>query len=172
MTPERCVVDTNVAVTADGRNDTATAACMAASARVLNEVMTKGHLFIDADREIIDEYQRNLAVGGEPKAGATFLKWLLTNEWDVDRVTRVRITKDGSETGYAELPAADDGTRYDRSDCKFLAVAAAHPDHPPVLQALDTKWWGWRAPLAKCDVTLHFVCEDEIAVKHREKRER
>ena len=48
MTPVRCVVDTNVAITASGRNDAASAKCAAASARALQRVMSRGHVFIDA----------------------------------------------------------------------------------------------------------------------------
>lgn len=66
------------------------------------------------------------------------------------------------------MAAPPAGVRYDPSDRKFLAVAAAHPDRPPVLQALDSKWWGWRAALAPSDVTIHFVCLADIAAKHAE----
>jgi hypothetical protein len=58
---------------------------------------------------------------------------------------------------------------YDPSDQKFLAVAAAHPDRPPILQALDSKWWGWQSALGAIGVTIDFLCPGEIAAKHADK---
>lgn len=72
------------------------------------------------------------------------------------------------EENFEELPEPT-GARYDRSDRKFLAVAAAAAEHPPILQAFDSKWWGWQTALSEIGVTIHFLCEHEIATKHREK---
>lgn len=85
-------------------------------------------------------------------------------------MTRVSITPkvDGNED-FEELPPPPDGTVYDPSDKKFLAVAAAHPNHPPILQSFDSKWWGWRAALKAIDVTVHFLCQQAIKAKYREK---
>ena len=77
-------------------------------------------------------------------------------------------TGDGTPD-YEELPTPRDGTRYDPSDRKFLAVSAAHPDRPPVLQAFDSKWWGWRDALSEVGVSIVFLCPRAIAEKHREK---
>ena len=52
---------------------------------------------------------------------------------------------------------------------KFLAVAAAHEEHPPILQAFDSKWWGWRDALAQVGISVHFLCKHEIAEKHAAK---
>lgn len=57
----RCVVDTNVATTANQRNPAAPADCVAASAAALNEVMKRGHVFLDAGGRIMEEYRRNPA---------------------------------------------------------------------------------------------------------------
>jgi hypothetical protein len=167
MTPVRCIVDTNVAVTANGGNRAATPECVVASARALHAVMRRGHVFVDQGGEIVAEYRNNLAPFGQASPGNAFLKWLLTHEWGGARVTRVPLTPNGGDTGFDELPVPHDGTRYDPSDCKFLAVAAAHPDHPPILQALDSRWYGWVEALRACDVTIHFVCRDEIERLYR-----
>jgi hypothetical protein len=70
---------------------------------------------------------------------------------------------------FVELPEPTHGTTYDRSDRKFLAVAAAHADRPPILQSFDSKWWGWTKALSKLGVRVHFLCEDDIAQKHAQK---
>lgn len=168
--PPRCVVDTNVTTTANNANPGAPPSCVAASAKALYEVITNGHIFLDDGGFILQEYRANLNARGEPGPGDVFLKWVLTHEWAGERVTRVAITsRDGDLDDFEELPEPEDGTSYDRSDRKFLAVSAAHPEHPPILQSFDSKWWGWQAALAKIGVRIHFLCEHEIAQKHAEK---
>lgn len=169
MNASRCVVDTNVLVTANGGNDAATPECAAACAASLRQLSTSGHVFIDTGGRIVEEYRHNLAPFGQPQAGNVFLKWLLTNEWNPTRVTRVPITpRAGSDEEFEELPPPP-GVRYDPSDRKFLAVSAAHPEHPPVLQALDSKWWGWKDALRRAGVAVEFLCPVEIARKHADK---
>jgi len=169
MTPLRCVIDTNVVATADGANPEAGERCRVASAEALHAVMRHGHLFVDNAGLILDEYIG--AVGaGQPEPGGAFVRWVLQNQWVASRVSRVVITpRTGTSTGFHELPSPHSGPAYDPSDEKFLAVAAAHPERPPVLQALDSKWWGWQESLAACGVSIHFLCPDEIAKKHAEK---
>jgi hypothetical protein len=124
--------------------------------------MTSGHLFIDAHQLILREYRSGLGSGREPGPGHAFVRWVLTNEWS-QKVTRVPLTPRTVEgEDYEELPPPPEGVRYDPSDRKFLAVAAAHREKPPVLQALDSKWWGWRQHLEAAGVKVRFLCPDEI----------
>ena len=169
--PPRCVVDTNVATTANGANAGAPAACIATCARALATLMQKGHLFIDDGGRIVGEYRSNLRASGQPGPGDAFLKWALTYEWGGQRVTRVAITPcdRGDGEDFSELPSPPAGVRYDPSDRKFLAVAAAHDDRPPIWQALDSKWWGWRDALREVRLSVHFLCEGAIARKHAQK---
>ena len=170
QTPARCVVDTNVATTANGSNPAAGVDCMAASASALQSVMNAGHVFLDDGGKIVDEYRDHLRPGGQPGPGDVFLKWVLTHEWGGQRVTRVALTPtDDDPEDFVELPPPPAGITYDRSDRKFLAVSAAHPEHPAILQSCDSKWWGWRDALAAVGVSVHFLCEVEIAAKHRQK---
>ncbi len=167
--PVRCVVDTNVAVTSNGVDPGAEPSCILSSAKALQAIMKTGHLFIDHGGQIVAEYRATLSAKGQPGPGDAFLKWVLTNEWGGRRVTRVPLTaKHGDPSDFVELPAPPSEVRYDPSDRKFLAVAAAHAEHPPVLQSLDSKWWGWVAALKGAGVSIHFLCP-EIAKKHAEK---
>jgi len=164
------VVDTNVATTANGMNATAPVDCVAASGRVLGEVMQRGHVFVDTAGAIVAEYRNNLSARGQPGPGDAFLRWLLTHEWGGVRVTRVPITPVADDpTSFEELPSPPDGTIFDPSDRKFLAVAAAHPDCPAVLQSLDSKWWGWQEALKTVGVSIYFVCPAAIEAKYNEK---
>jgi hypothetical protein len=170
--PLRCVVDTNVATTANGANAATSPECMAASARALHAVMKSGHVFIDQGGLIMQEYRANLRARGQPGPGDAFLKWMLDHEWGEQRVTRVPLNpKADDPEDFHEIPPPPQGTSYDRSDRKFLAVAAAHLEHPPILQSFDSKWWGWRQALAQAGVTIHFLCEEEIEAKYEEKME-
>lgn len=166
----RCVIDTNVATTANAANAEAPAGCIVASARALQSVMESGHVFIDAGGSIVTEYRANLNAQGQPGPGDAFLRWLLREEWSGRYVTRVPITpSDDDDQGFAELPKPPPGVHYDRSDRKFLAVAAAHVERPVILQSFDSKWWGWRDALEAAGVSVMFLCEDAIKQKHDEK---
>lgn len=170
--PLRCVVDTNVATTANGANAGAPPGCVAASARALLTVMKRGHVFVDDAGLLVKEYRANLNARGAPGPGDVFFKWLLTHEYGGERVTRVPITPKGGpneDEDFEELPTPTDGTFFDPSDRKFLAVAAAAEERPPVLQAFDSKWWGWRDALAALGLRVHFLCPRAIAGKYREK---
>ena len=47
-------------------------------------------------------------------------------------------------------------------DRKFIAVAVAHPEKPPILQAVDSQWWDFRDAFRQNGVTVAFICEDDI----------
>ena len=46
------------------------------------------------------------------------------------------------------------------------AVAVAHPERPPILQAVDSQWWDFRDALRKNDVTVNFICTEDIQRLH------
>lgn len=169
--PRDCVIDTNVAMVANGAHEGASADCAAACARALQAVMTTGRLFIDDGGLIVAEYRGNLnAWARQPGPGDAFLKWVLTHEWGGARVTRVAITaKDDDAQDFHEIPPPARDVPCDPSDRKFLAVSAAHPAHPAILQALDSKWWGWREALRVAGMAIHFVCPGEIATQYARK---
>jgi hypothetical protein len=163
-------VDTNVATTANNANPAAGAKCVASSAKALLAIRNEGHVFIDEGGRIEAEYRRNLNPRGQLGPGDLFFRWLLDNQWGGKRVTRVKISpRSRDDTNFDELPDPPKGIVYDPSDRKFLAVAAAQPEHPPILQSFDSKWWGWRDALAAIGVQVHFLCELEIEQKHRQK---
>lgn len=125
------------------------------------------------DDRIIAEYRANALAKGEPGVGDAFLKWVMLNEWNPECVTRVPITPDNDCTGrFKETPHVPTGVVLDPEDCKFLAVAAARPDRPPVLQAVDSKWWGWRKALKIAGVTIEFLCEADISAAFEKKAAR
>jgi hypothetical protein len=51
----------------------------------------------------------------------------------------------------------------------MLAVANAHVEKPPILQGLDSKWWGWKDALASAGITVDFLCPTEVEAAYEKK---
>ena len=170
--PDKCLVDTNVpknanlATKPDPSSDVPDT-CIEQCVLAVEHITTNGGLVLDDDGEIFAEYIANLSLRGEPGVGNAFAKWVQNNQWNVDKVDRVMITKNGES--YDEYPDHDGLIQFDISDRKFIAAANTHPSKPPVLQATDSKWWGWQDALAKVGITVHFLCPDYAEAKYAEK---
>ncbi|MHB1046357.1 MAG: hypothetical protein ACYC4P_10115 [Thermoanaerobaculia bacterium] len=157
------VVDTNVAIAANGSVGCpqASGACVRACIRALSEILNdKRRLVLDDRWRLIGEYRHKLSASGQPGIGDRFLKWVLTNHSNPARCERVAVHEAGADEEFEELHAEVSAIA-DRSDRKFLAVAAAHPGRPPILQGVDSKWWGWRETLDKHGLKVEFLCEKE-----------
>lgn len=166
----KAVVDTNVPAVAS-HPDGEFPRCVAACVRRLVEFMKTGTLVLDDGRRILTEYMRQLRSSGQPGIGDVFLKWVLTNLQNPRRCSAVSITPVGN-TGqdFAEFPSDPRLALFDPDDRKFVAVARAHQEHPPILQALDSDWWGVRDVLKDNGVTVDFLCPDAIQALHDRKR--
>ena len=158
------IVDTNVAVVANRDAPQASPQCVLACVRRLQKIMSdEERLAIDNQWLIISEYRANLRSSGQPGVGGAFLKWVLTNRENRSRCDIVAITrKDGDKTSFHEFPSDPALQGFDLSDRKFVAVALAHPQHPPILQAVDSKWCIFRDSLDSHGVTIDFLCTDDI----------
>ena len=161
----KCIVDTNVAIVANQRDDApASLDCVLRCIALLDEFQhDQRQLVIDDYWHILSEYQRNLCSTGQPGVGDAFLLWVLTNRANPRRCEQVHITpRDTHEDhwDFDEFPNTPDLQGFDRSDRKFAAVARAHPEHPPVVNATDSDWWDYRDALAAHDVRVEFVCPD------------
>jgi hypothetical protein len=38
-----------------------------------------------------------------------------------------------------------------------------------MIQATDSKWWGWKDALAETGITVQFICDRYIEAKYKEK---
>ena len=161
--PDKCLVDTNVpknanlATKSDLLSDVPDT-CIEQCVLAVEHITTYGGLVLDDDGEIFAEYLANLSLGGEPGLGNAFARWVQNNQWNVNKVERVTITKYGES--YDEFPVHEGLIKFDISDRKFIAAANTHPSKPPVLQATDSKWWGWQDALAEVGITVNFLCPD------------
>jgi hypothetical protein len=138
-----------------------------ACAEAVEHVVKNGCLVLDASDEIFDEYRRQLSMRGQPGVGDRFMKWVHDNRWKFSNKDRVVITKSGDS--YDEFLDHAGLTHFDNADRKFIAVANAHHPKPPILQATDSKWWGWKDALAAVGITVQFLCSAYVETKYWEK---
>ena len=151
MTPY--VVDTNVAIAANGRNTHVDPECQLACVEKLEDVCRWQVVVVDDGGLIFDEYKGNLNFAGAPGMGDTFFKHLFDHSYDENRVRRVSITPCSDDRlGFKELP--ENGL--DKSDRKFLAAALVA--QATILNATDSDWSQQEA-LTKClGVTVKQLC--------------
>ena len=157
------IVDTNVAWVARGHSEQASEDCVATCVERLEQINNdEMKLALDRERRIIDEYQA-LEQTGRFNIGYQFYKWVEMNWTNPERCDLVEITPvDGLEINFEEFPDDPALTDFDDDDRKFIAVAYAHPDNPPILQAVDGKWRDFLDALHQNGVTVEYLCEDEI----------
>ena len=156
------IVDTNVAVVANGQSPQASSSCVDTCINRLEGIVRgEEKLVLDNGWIILGEYLRNLRSRGEPGAGDSFLRWILMNK--DDRCDLIHITPlNGSENEFEEFPPDPALDGFDPDDRKFIAVALAHLEKPPILQAVDRHWWRLRDILREKGVTVELICEDDI----------
>lgn len=169
--PKKCLLDTNVPINAnrainplDIPDDLA--GCVLSCVEAVEHVVNKGGLVVDSGGEIFAEYRNKLLMSGQPGVGDRFMKWVHDNQWSFPQEDRVTITRNGDS--YDEFPNHDGLSNFDLSDRKFVAVANAHPAKPPILQATDSQWWGWKDTLEEVGITVLFLCSDYVKKKYEE----
>lgn len=165
----KCLVDTNVPITANRAVKPADIPdelvdCVSVCIEIIEHIINNGALVMDEGNEIFHEYLDHLSLKGQPGVGDRFMKWVHDHRWNADKVTRVQITKNGNS--YDEFPNQVGLNNFDPSDRKLVATANAHPEKPPIVQATDSKWWGWKNALAGVGITVHFLCPDYAETKY------
>lgn len=164
----KAVIDTNVLLVANGQHADVSPGCVAACVERLQAMQSGGVTVIDDGHRILDEYLHKTQANRPKGVGDVFLKWLLRQVANPQRVEQVSLTDTGDQT-YAEFPSPALQPRFDPSDRKFAAVAHAHPDKPPIWEAADSKWLDWWPALKACGVQVDFLCPDDTCHFYREK---
>lgn len=161
--PRPCLVDTNVAIVANGNSEQAEDALVEKCIDAIVGLTTAGRLVLDDEGRIFEEYRGNLSMSGQPGTGDAFIKWVHDHQWSEEKCERRTITcLDEDEQIFEEFPEDEGLKEFDRSDRKFVAVANAG-EKRPILQAVDFKWWGWKDALAAAGIEVVFL--DEAAAE-------
>ena len=159
------VVDTNVAVVANGRNVTADLRCQLTCVETLRSVAAGEVVAVDDQGEIMKEYRKRLNPSGEPGVGDVFFKHVLDNQYGSNRVLRVRVTPSADQRrGFDELPR----NTFDPSDRKFLAVAVVAG--ATVLNATDSDWRQHASLTRGLGVEVCQLCPQYVPTQARRKR--
>ena len=157
----KAVIDTNVLLVADLRHGDVAMECVLTCIEHLQNLREQGKVVIDDDYRILREYQRNIDSRRGKNMGAAFLKWLQQNQANQAHVERVHITETAPDS-FAEFPDPELQPAFDPPDRKFVAVANAHPDKPPIWQATDCKWLDWWIGLNRRGIQVNFLCPVDI----------
>lgn len=155
------VVDTNVAIVANGRGIHADLACQAACVDRLRAIVASETVVLDELGAIFEEYRKNLRWAGAPGMGDAFFKHVFNHQYQPKRCLRVPLTPSTEDRGFKELPP----NSFDPSDRKFLAVAVVAG--AAILNATDSDWVEDAALLSKLAVEVHQLCPQHAA-KNRE----
>ncbi len=150
------VVDTNVAVVANGKNTHADKQCRLKCIRKLNAIVDQDVIVIDDAGLILNEYKGYLSFSGSPGVGDKFFKHIVDNQWQ-KKVRRVTLTESSDPArGFEVLPC----NTFDRSDRKFLAVAVV--SGATVLNATDSDWADNTTLMSKVGVSVEELCPQHI----------
>ena len=159
----RCVIDTNVAIVANGRPDPGdahppSATCRLACIDFLTSVMEGRTVLLDYEGAIETEYRRHLNPKRQPGVGDRFYLALVSGQARLVEHVHLLRRPDGQ---YAALPQAVIDAKFDPSDRKFAALAAQ--EGAPVVNATDSDWLEHRQTLEQHGISLEFLCGCEKA---------
>jgi hypothetical protein len=154
-------MDTNVAIVANGRSPQAGDHCVNTCIKTLLALRERQRLLLLDDLGLIlEEYRRYLSPSGQPGSGDAFFKWLWDNQGNPKYCRQVRITPMDDPRRFEEFPDDGELARFDPSDRKFVAVAIASLENPPILNAADNDWWDYREALRRHGVEIRFLCPE------------
>ena len=149
----RRVVDTNVAIVANGRETNASIDCRLAAVEFLNALLASGQVILDLGGEIQEEY-RYLNPKGEPGVGDRFYRTILQSA--PKHVERIELEKNAAGD-FSDFPTDPALAAFDRSDRKF--AAAARKAKVPVANATDRRSWHvHHTALAANGIDVEFIC--------------
>jgi hypothetical protein len=165
------ILDTNVILVANRQHADVSEACIVTCTKRLQDIMTSSRIAIDEGYRILMEYQNKTQPQQGKRPGDAFVKWILRNNANPSRCDQVALV-DHPDRGFESFPDDPRLATFDPPDRKFVAVAAAHSQHPPISQATDSKWLDWAPALAEHGITVEFLCGSDIRTFDEKKRKK
>ncbi|WP_442499445.1 hypothetical protein [Methylobacter sp. sgz302048] len=151
---DKFVIDTNVAISANGKNTHASPSCQLACIELL-ENCKKFYVAIDKTGLIMSEYAKHLSHAGQPGVGDMFFKYLHDNQHAANKILTTDITLSNDTCrGFNELPI----NSLDPSDRKFLATAVAAS--ATIANATDSDWAEQSELLKILNIELKQLCPE------------
>ena len=123
-------------------------------------------LVLDLDYEILKEYQNNVCK--DSSMGKLFFRWLYNYYATILPQDHIKLKKDESGQ-YIDYPYDEDTKEFDESDKKFVALANAHFERPPIIEAADGKWLGYVKAFAKYGIHIKFLDIDYAQKMYEQK---
>ncbi|MGO4742838.1 hypothetical protein [Serratia quinivorans] len=157
----KVVIDTNVLLVANFQHPDVSDKCIKECICRLKGMQARGVTVIDDGYRILGEYQHKTHLTPPKGVGDVFLKWLLRNLGNQRRVEAVSLNELETDC-FVEFPDPQLEPLFDAPDRKFVAVANAHPDKPPIWQAADCKWLDWWPNLEVHGIHVDFLCSDDV----------
>jgi hypothetical protein len=151
------VVDTNIAINANGKNGKGEPAQASLICQLICSEWLANykniHIALDNADLIMEEYAKHLSYAGQPGMGDMFFKYLHNNQHASDKIYRVKITPiEDEQRGFAELPE----NQVDKSDRKFLATAVV--SKATIVNATDSDWNEQKTLLDLLKIEIKQLC--------------
>jgi hypothetical protein len=164
------VVDTNVLAVAEGLYDGASDECVAACSRLARQIQ-EGKILVAVDSEqsgevVLREYLDALNDKRQAGVGSKLAVRLWRMRHDSNVCRKVDITTVPDTSSYEEVPA--DLRDFDTDDHKWIAVASADDENPPIYQAHDREWWERREDFVRNGIDVQFLCASDLVDDMRE----
>lgn len=126
--------------------------CMAFIKRFVDNPDSK--LVLDADYEISKEYRNRISMN--TTVGKIFWRWFNLYLKRIAAVDFVKLEKD-TAGNHMMFPMEKRTKEFDSSDRKFIALARTHFEHPPIIEAADAKWLGYKDVFEEYGVHIEFL---------------
>ena len=146
------VVDTNVAVVANGRVDDAGVMCRQSAIRFLGRIIASGQIVIDQGGEMMRQYHTYCNPQGQPGVGDHFFREILMNYGR--KVLRIELEQ--QDSSYVDFPTEPELQAFDLGDRVFAATKLQ--SKKPVLNATDTDWLNHLEALERNGIKVVFAC--------------
>ncbi len=127
-------------------------------------------LVLDDEWRVLSEYQNIEKRNTGRSIGMEFLSWVYQNR--LKDVCDLLHLEEVSENVYAEYPPTEELREFDPPDRKYIALAYKHKEHPPIIEASDSKWWGIKGALREYGLQVNFIDEEYIKMKYEQKIEK
>lgn len=123
-------------------------------------------LVLDLDYEIIKEYRNRIPKN--TNEGLIFWRWFDTYIGRISFEDFVKLDKD-ADGNYSMFPLEERTKEFDLSDRKFVALSRTHSEHPPIIEAADGKWLGFKEVFEEYGVHIEFLDMDYAAMMYNRK---